>query len=158
MKFPIPFLPWTGRAALEIEIPDSTEERFRLKVALEIAVRDRASLVGAQLRSYRADLFDVLLRAPKEVAGLLAAVREGRIDGSTYSGECACLVGTIANVRGCNVDTLDYRDSSRPIEQWFMMIKPGHKPKTHIAAKMAERWITEFQALTGQPEPAEVAA
>lgn len=28
MKFPIPFCSWTGRAALEIEIPDSTKKRY----------------------------------------------------------------------------------------------------------------------------------
>jgi hypothetical protein len=198
MKFLIPFLAWTGRASLEVEIPDSTEERFRLKVALEIAVRDRASLDGAslvgaslvraslvgarldraslvgaslvgasldgaslvgasldrasldkaQLRTYRADLFDILLRAPREVEGLLKAVREGRINGSTYEGECACLVGTIANVRGCSVDTIDYRDSSRPAEQWFMLISPGQTPENHEPSKLVEQWIMEFQALT----------
>ena len=49
MKHPIPFRSWTGRAALEIEIPDGTEERWRLKVAVEIAVQARADLSGADL-------------------------------------------------------------------------------------------------------------
>lgn len=49
MKFPIPFQSWTGKAALEIEIPDDTEERFRLKVAVEIAVGQHANLARANL-------------------------------------------------------------------------------------------------------------
>jgi hypothetical protein len=93
----------------------------------------------------------VLLRAPAEVAGLLSAVREGRIDGSTYHGECACLVGTIANVRHVLPETIDYRDADRPIERWFMMISKGDMPETNVAAKHVEQWIMEFMALTGQP-------
>ena len=49
MKFPIPFLSWTGRAALEVEIPDGTDDRFRLRAAVEVAVKDHASLDHANL-------------------------------------------------------------------------------------------------------------
>ena len=59
MKFPIPFLPWTGRASLEVEIPDNTEEKFRLKIALEVAVKARANLAGAYLAG--ANLADAYL-------------------------------------------------------------------------------------------------
>ena len=51
----IPFLSWIGKAALEVEIPDGTEERFRLKVAVELSVGKRADLRGAYL--YGADLY-----------------------------------------------------------------------------------------------------
>jgi hypothetical protein len=60
MKFPIPFLSWTGRAALEVEIPDGTDDHFRLRAAVEVAVKDHArldyaSLVGASLNGARLD-------------------------------------------------------------------------------------------------------
>ena len=86
-----------------------------------------ANLSDANLRSFKADFWAILTTARKEIPGLITAMREGRIDGSTYSGECACLVGTIANVRHVSADTLE-QDSSRPAEQWFLMIKKGDKP------------------------------
>ena len=106
-----------------------------------------ANLSGADLIGARTDLFDILLRAIPEVPGLLAALREGRVDGSTYTGACACLVGTIANVRGVDVGTLDYRDSDRPAERWFLAIRKGDTPETSTIAKITEGWIVEFQAL-----------
>ena len=115
----------------------------------------RAHLAGAVnippsiLRTTRADLFDVLLRAIPEVPALLTALREGRVDGSTYEGDCACLCGTIANVRGVNIDDLDFKDVNRPIETWFYAIKKGDTPATNAAAKQAEKWIVEFMELVG---------
>jgi uncharacterized protein YjbI with pentapeptide repeats len=101
----------------------------------------------AVLRDIRVDLFDILLRAREEVPGLLAALRAGDIDGSTYHGPCACLCGTIANVRGVSVDKLDFRDSSRPAERWFLAIRKGDTPENSEPAKITEKWIEEFQRL-----------
>ena len=84
------------------------------------------------LFAIRADVWSVLDAAPAEVAGLRAAVADGRIDGTVYQGECACLVGTIAKVRG--VDVYDDaaiglpRNGSRPAEQWFIPIRRGDLP------------------------------
>jgi len=94
----------------------------------------------------RKDLRSVLDVAPSEVPGLLAAVREGRVDGSVYSGKCACLLGTIAIVRGCDYRALGIApNADRPAEQWFMRIRPGHTPAISPAAKLVEEWILEWQ-------------
>ena len=81
-----------------------------------------------------------------EVPGLIAALKEGRVDGSTYSGECACLVGTIANVKKCAYDAIpELRpDSSRPIESLFLAIRKGDTPETNQVSKIAVEWAEEF--------------
>ena len=82
-------------------------------------------------------------------AALLAALRAGKIDGSQYSGECACLVGTIAKVRKCDAYSLPgiRPDGSRPSERWFLAIRPGDTPENNPAVKITEGWIEEFQGL-----------
>jgi hypothetical protein len=83
---------------------------------------------------------------------LRKAIVEGRIDGSTYGGDCACLCGTIANERKCTVDELGNikPDSSRPAERFFMGIKPGDTPETNPASKIALEWLDTFVEQTKQ--------
>ncbi len=111
-----------------------------------------AVLTGADLAAIKEDLYRVLSASPNEVEGLLTTLREGRIDGSTYEGACACLVGTIANVKGC-----DYRavpgikpDSNRPAERWFLAIRKGDTPPNSPAASITEGWIVEWLATRPQ--------
>jgi len=124
--------------------------------SLDGASLDRASLAGASLDGaslvgYRSDIRAVLDLAPNEVPGLLAALREGRVNGSVYSGECACLLGTIANVRGVKHDDLGplRPNAGRPAERWFLSIKKGDTPENHSGAGMAVKWIEEWQAERG---------
>ncbi len=101
---------------------------------------------SAPLRMARNDLWAVLDAAPNEVAGLLAAVEEGRVNGSTYEGDCACLLGTIGNVRGCRYDVLGILpDSSRPAERWFLSLTPGHTPEISVYAALTAAWIKEWR-------------
>jgi hypothetical protein len=118
----------------------------------------RADLTRANLTRAKDDFRAVLAAAPHEVLGLLIAIREGRINGSCYTGTCACLMGTIANLRG-----YDYRelgdadalqsDNSRPAERLFMAISPGHIPSINPVAKLVEKWIVEWQAEQRQVLP-----
>ena len=116
-----------------------------------------ANLRGANLLPIKADFIEVISRAPLEVPALIAALKEGRVDGSTYEGSCACLVGTIANVRG-----IEYRefspDSSRPAERFFLAIKRGDTPETNeasrIALEWAEQWLATQRAAFGEPAKA----
>ncbi|MFP3652262.1 MULTISPECIES: pentapeptide repeat-containing protein [Burkholderia] len=102
-----------------------------------------ANLSGANLLPIKADFIEVISQAPREVPALIDALKAGRVDGSTYSGECACLVGTIANARGIDVDSAELgipKDSSRPVERFFMAIRKGDTPETNGAAKLALEW------------------
>ena len=113
-----------------------------------------ANLRGADLRgakvgqgeTARTDILDILAGAPAEVPELLAAIHEGRIDGSAYEGECACLVGTIANARGCPYEGLAgiEPNSGRPAERWFWGIAPGHTPADNPFAALAAQWIESW--------------
>ncbi|WP_261534465.1 pentapeptide repeat-containing protein [Burkholderia multivorans] len=102
-----------------------------------------ADLSGADLLPIKADFIEVISQAPREVPALIDALKAGRVDGSTYSGECACLVGTIANARGIDVDSAELgipKDSSRPVERFFMAIRKGDTPETNAASKLALEW------------------
>ncbi len=107
-----------------------------------------AHLRDAHLTPIRDDLWAVLSAAPAEVAGLLAALKEGRVDGSVYCGDCACLVGTLAKVRGCAYDAIAglTPDSRRPAERWFLNIHPGNTPETSDVVQLTEEWVETWLA------------
>ncbi len=102
-----------------------------------------ADLKGADLQPIRDDFFAVLCCAPKEAPALRQALIDGRVNGSTYSGECACLVGTIANACHKKYDALEILkpNSNRPAERFFLAIEKGHTPHNNQAAKIAVDWI-----------------
>jgi hypothetical protein len=95
------------------------------------------------------DYFDVLWRVPHEVDGLIAALKAGKVNGSTYEGVCACLCGTIANIKYCKHNNIPglVPDSSRPIERFFLSIATGDTPETNPFSALAVRWAEAFQEL-----------
>jgi hypothetical protein len=119
---------------------------------LDGARLDGARLDGACLDPIKFDLWAVLVYTPHEARGLLAAIKEGRINGTAYEGKCACLVGTLANERHCNYEAIDglKPNSYRPAERFFLAIKTGDTPETSqfsaLAAKWVEEWITRMES------------
>ena len=109
-------------------------------------LREAKNIPEQYLTICRDDLWAVLSAAPLEVHGLRKALVEGKIDGSSYEGECACLVGTIANVKGCNYKNLGLLkpDHDRPIEMFFTAIAPGQTPDKNENAKKAVEWIDQW--------------
>ena len=118
------------------------------------AVLTRAVGIGSWYATAKADLYAVLDTAPAEAPAVLTALEAGRVDGSTYTGECACLVGTIAHARGidpeqvpsrCNADEdVLSRDSTRPAEVWFMQIRQGDTPSTSPICAMTAVWVRDY--------------
>ena len=102
-----------------------------------------ADLRGADLTHIRDDLWAVLSASPAEVFGLRSAIAEGRINGSQYDGVCACLVGTLANVRRCDHDDIPglTPNSARPAELFFLNIKTGDTPETSQFSMLALSWV-----------------
>jgi uncharacterized protein YjbI with pentapeptide repeats len=106
---------------------------------------EEANQIGL-LDFIRDDYWAILIAAGHEVPGIRAAIIEGRIDGSAYEGTCACLCGTIANIRGVNYKALEAikPNSNRPVERFFANIKKGDTPETNISSKYALQWLDEF--------------
>ena len=183
MKFEIKSR-WSGEVKYTCELSASVEHKsysVQLGFAIKKAIAEKADLRGADLRSanlsnadlinanlsgaylrgadlrtIRADFYDVLAWSPREVPALIDALKKGRVDGSTYQGKCACLVGTIANARGIGFESLEH-DSYRPIERFFMNIKEGDTPETNqasaIALEWAESWLASMQSAFGSKAP-----
>ena len=111
-----------------------------------------ADLREADLTFIRDDLWAVLSATPAEVPGLRRALIDGKVDGSVYEsaheGACACLVGTLANVRHCKYDAIPNLkpDSSRPAEVFFTRIKPGQTPDNSPDVKLVIEWIDTWLA------------
>ncbi|KDB58419.1 pentapeptide repeat-containing protein [Bordetella bronchiseptica] len=107
-----------------------------------------ADLGDANLTPIRDDMWAVLSATPTEVPALIAALKAGRVDGSTYQGECACLVGTLANAREVSYSSIESLEpnSSRPIERFFLSISRGDTPGTNQFSKLALEWAEEWLA------------
>ena len=105
-----------------------------------------ANLRDADLTIVRDDIWAVLSASPAEVPGLRRAILDGRINGSSYEGECVCLVGTIARERHCAYTAIPSLkpDSSRPAERFFLGINEGDTPETSPASKLALEWVDEW--------------
>jgi uncharacterized protein YjbI with pentapeptide repeats len=108
-----------------------------------------ANLRDANLEPFKKDLFDVLLRAAPEIDNLKKSLVEGKIDGSTYEGECACLCGTLEKSNSSEIRQRIHglRNPSRPIERFFSLIRPNDTPENNEAAKIVIKWIEEFEQL-----------
>ena len=108
-----------------------------------------ANLRSANLLPIKADFIEVISQAPREVPALIDALKNGRVDGSTYTGACSCLVGTIATAQGVDIESGDFaipRDSSRPAERFFMAINKGDTPETNQASALALEWAQTWHA------------
>lgn len=122
--------------------------------AVKEALRGGADLgganLGANLEAIKTDVWSILDLAPAEAPGLLLALRESRVDGSVYEGECAC-VGTLANVRGCHYEAIPglIPSAPRPAERWFLAINPYLSIK-HPVVALTIAWIEEWQALRAE--------
>ena len=114
-------------------------------------VSGNARVFGDAL-SIKADVWGLLLHAIPEIPALRQAIIDGKVNGSAYEGECACLCGTIANTRGCNYKDLAgiTPNSSRPAEAYFAGVKKGDTPETNSISKEILGWIDELLELLDQ--------
>ncbi len=153
MKFEIKSR-WTGSVLFETEA-------FTLKAALQKAVEARiylkgADLEGADLEDIKNDFFARLALAKDEVPGLYDHLIRGKINGNAYVGECACFVGTIANIRKETYNELTISlkpESGSPTERWFLGIDIGDTEESSQIVKITANWMREFMKENNIPVP-----
>ena len=102
-----------------------------------------ANLTGANLTQIQGDVASILDGNPDEVKDLMLALVTGNVDGSVYKGDCACLIGTIANIKAVDVDTMP-QDGSRPAERWFLAIRTGDTHDNSQIVAITQKWIQEW--------------
>jgi hypothetical protein len=110
------------------------------------------------LAAVKEDFLSVVSKLPGEVPYLRLAVIEGRIDGSVYYGECACLKGTLARKAVGFTFKLpagrwSYIQFALGIrcgiaeslaEQFFYHIGEGDTPATNPYSAVVLDWLDEF--------------
>ena len=149
---------WTRAVKFECELPaEVVNEQYGLRIGFAVKAAIKANAVlrdadlrdavlrGADLEPIRADLIRVLTDARAEAPAFLAALLAGRVDGCVYRGDCACLVGTIANARGVDVATLPQNPDSL-IEKFVLGISRGDTPATNPVARLVAEWTETFIA------------
>ena len=133
-------------ASEKANIKEAVEEAVALKINLSSSNLSYSNLRSSDLRDIKNDVFAVLDCAPSEVRGVLDLLNEGRIHGTVYAGDCACLCGSIAKLQHCDYKSIPGLpiDSSRPAERWFLGILQGHTPANSQIAKITAEWIQEW--------------
>ena len=137
-------------------LKECVEEAVEEGVNLDGANLVRANLDGAKLDYYKNDLIASILKLPDEIPFLREAMINGKIDGTSYSGECACLAGTFAKALKIDEHSLNSGDelengfvamADSPRERWFWNIKEGHTPENSNVSKITLEWIDEALAM-----------
>ena len=88
------------------------------------------------------DMLFIFRSLKKELPFLKEKLEKGEVDGTQYEGDCACLIGTLANAdesieKIC--ESILYYDKGlhNPSENWFWQIKKGDTDKNNQFAKHA---------------------
>ena len=83
------------------------------------------------------DMLFIMQQLKSELPYLKKSLLEGKVNGSQYTGTCACFVGTLANGKKesvdnvCNVIPFYQKGTHNMGETWFLNIKEGDKPETN---------------------------
>ena len=130
---------WSSRFWFESDKSRPDLSRANLSRAnLSDADLSDADLSRADLSAIKSDIYDIVDLVPLDLPYMVAALKAGTVDGSTYRSDCnqGCLVGTLeisAKRRIASNPDLDMphipHNSSRPAERWFLAIRPGMTPE-----------------------------
>ena len=133
----------------------------------EIGIDDMEEVPESLWAHFAKDILYVLLNTRSEVPGLRKLLIEGKVSGTTYEGECCCLVGSLNNV--AQNGTVDHycerhipfymKGLHNPCETWFYQIRTGDTPENSIFSRKVVELIDRFfpeatPKQTAQPDAA----
>lgn len=102
-----------------------------------------ANLSSANLSAIKEDMMDRMAGLSTEVIYLYKSLIDGKVDGSSYTGQCACFVGTLANATGVGYETFQCNADS-PTEKFFLAIRKGDTPVNNQVSAIVVEWVEEF--------------
>jgi len=154
----------TGSVLFEFEREGNTLRDTIVEANLRGADLREADLYGADL--YGADLRgadleklpqDYINQASRDMLFIFQCLKgelpflrdkliKGEIDGTAYEGDCACLIGTLANADGgldevCRTIPYYEKGVHNPAEAWFLNIHKGDTPKDNQFAAHALKLV-----------------
>ena len=113
------------------------------------------------------DILSILSYLPKEVKFLKEKLLAGEVDGSQYKGNCACLIGTLANGDGglnkvCETIPFYEKGTHNYGEMWFLNIKKGDTPENnqfsaHVMKLIEMHETGKFYTVTYEPTKKQLA-
>lgn len=110
-----------------------------------------ANLGGADLESLnfyinncKRDILNIFHYLPNEVVTLRQKIIEGKIDGTQYSGDCCCLIGTLGDEKACSAIPYYEKGLHNFGEQLFYQIREGDTPENNQFSKIALELCDEF--------------
>jgi hypothetical protein len=94
------------------------------------------------------DMLFIFEHLRNELPGLRKALVEGKIDGTQYEGDCACLIGTLGNLDGgvdnvCEAIPYYEKGLNNYGEQWFWQIHEGDTPENNLFAAHALKLVDQ---------------
>ncbi len=104
---------------------------------------DLEKLPITYINSCSRDMLFIFQSLKSELPFLRDKLIKGEVDGTAYEGDCACLVGTLANADKIGVDKvcefIPFYDKGthNPAEAWFLNIHKGDTPENNQFAKHA---------------------
>ena len=153
MKIKIEIKSWlNGSVLFEFEKENNT-----IKDTVVEANLHGADLRGANLEKLPEDYINQCSRdilfifscLKSEVPFLREKLIKGEIEGTQYEGDCACLIGSLANADGgiekvCEAIPFYKKGTHNPGEAFFLNIHKGDTPENNSFAKHALKLIDMF--------------
>ncbi len=96
------------------------------------------------LNNCKRDVLNVFQYTSLEVPGLRQKIIEGKIDGTQYTGECCCLIGSLGNKKAVSCIPYYEKGLHNAGEQLFWQIRKGDTPETNQFSKIALDLCDEF--------------